>query len=310
MKSKTARMDLARTDTYINVYLPRMDGVDPRRYTTTSSPLFNSDSIYKFSDQIVKDRKLFIDKKQMSLYEIYYKDSKGNGQRVFREGSKGEFEPRDSKDSENDGEGLMLHRRNELQTYQNNALPRVNNVRLALDRQLRRAKRTPITRFNESASSDGPIRYQHVETSRDVDSQMTSFEITTRKSGRLVTKGAARTRAISKLFKKAQSAPSTCTDLRQIRVLGLPPVNRSSNSANVSGEFNDVFKAQASQGRSLPLRPSSKPNQIWRQSTNVFLSEFSMLSDLVSTGKRLNTGSSRRTANTIGDNSFSLEHNS
>lgn len=289
-------MDLARTDTYINVYLPRVDCTDPRRYTQPSSPVFNGAGIYKFSDQIVKDRKLFIDKKHTSLYDIYYKDSKENGRQIQRQDY---FQTEETdNDTECDQDGNIPRRQ---ESHANDVvLPRVNNVRLSLDRQLRRAKRTSKTRFNESVATQGSNRYVH--TSHNADADTTSFEINTRRSGRLVTKGAARTRAISKLFKKAQSAPTS--DLRQVRILGLPPVSRSNTSVHMSSENSAESKTQTPLGRSLPLRPSSKPNKIWRQSTNVFMSGFSAISDLTPSVKKLHTGSVGLNIATIGDNNW------
>lgn len=290
-------MNLARADTYINVYLPREDGSDPRRYAQSNSPVFSGSGVYKFSDQIVKDRKLFIDKKNMSLYDAYYKDCKENRNRACADGNHGNDEDRTL--AENDDEVIDERDYNRrLDSYHGTQrsneilhFPSVNNVRLSPDRLLRRARCTPISRFNEPPTAPGSSKYHRTHTNED--NQVTSFEIS-RKGGRLVTKGAARTRALAKLFKKAQSAPTT--DLRQVRILGLPPITRTNTS--VSSDISETINAQLAQGRTLPLRPSSKPNKIWRQTSNVYMSEFSSTSDLTPTVKRLHTGSSRLTVGT------------
>ena len=249
--------------------------------------------MYKFSDEIVKDRKLFLGKKQMSLYEIYYKDGREHGgKRVTildgRDDSDKDDDERRSPNEE-EQEGMFGHRQ---QVHNERVqLPRVNKISLSLDRKLRRAQRTQLSRFNEPSTSWSQHRQRTAENTSSSGS--TGNHV---KANRQHTQGAARTQNMYRLFKKAQSAP--LSETRHVRVLGLPPISRQQTGVQDSSDSAEALRAKLGIGVTLPLRPSSKPNKIWRQTSNAFHSGYGYDSDahsvsMTSVGRLSTRGSSR-----------------
>ncbi|KAH3872183.1 hypothetical protein DPMN_035398 [Dreissena polymorpha] len=279
-------MDWTRSDTYINVYLPREDGGDPRRYAQSNSPLFDAECVYKFSDEIVKDRKLFLGKKHMSLYEIYYKDGRDVNGKPGTPEMPGDG---DTNDEKQEPEGQFVRRvqeksaRHSERTIQ---LPRVNKISISLEKKLRRLQNNHASRFNEPVSpwtSTGRVRGSNEGT---LDRQLTQTEVARVKTNKQLARGLTHTQNISRLFK---SAPASET--RQVRILGLPPINRASAGGHGSP---DMITARLSLAATGPIRPSSKPNKIWRQSTDLMSAGYSMERLVAPSARHLSTrGSSR-----------------
>ncbi|KAL4239928.1 hypothetical protein ACF0H5_000725 [Mactra antiquata] len=255
-------MNLGRSDTYINVYLPREDGEDPRLYTKPMSPVYDSGEVYKFSDQIVKDRKLFIGRKQMSLYDIYYKNDKEGGENT--PGSPANAEEPEEVDQEFDIEPPPENK--EIPIYRPTKISKVSI-------SLRRAEKIKAPRFNEPLtlynSGKGHTPSIH-DKAGNIDKQ--TFDIVHNSSrrrrattGNKGNSSTSRTYTISKLFKKIQSAPS------EFRSLGLPPISRSSTALTAIQPDYSYDKQRAFVGtRGQPLRPSSKPNKIWNKSNSAY----------------------------------------
>lgn len=284
-------MSFGRSDTYINVYLPREDGVDPRKYAQPSSPVFNSEEVYKFSDEIVKDRKLFLGKKQMSLYEIYYKDGKESGDNSIENDENSE-----NIDETDDHDTVHEHRYRKSKIE----LPRVSKLSISLDNRIRRPKQTSLTRFNEPVYSYGTHKgYGNAKynPNQSLERQVTSYNYMQLANRRRVTNDTIRNsrdkmQNISRLFKKAQSAPS---EVRQVRSLGLPPVSRSNTSLTTL--FPEITpnpsRAPTTASKIRPIRPSSKPHRVWQQTTNVFLSGYEPSTSMEPGIKQMKLSSSR-----------------
>jgi hypothetical protein len=287
-------MHFGRSDTYINVYLPREDGDDPRRYARPSSPVHCSGEIYKFSDEIVKDRKLFLGKKQMSLYEIYYKDNK--------ECDDNSIDLSDTSDYEEENDGFDIRKRNVNYSKDKNTdhfeFPRVSKLSISLDNRLRRAQRSNMSRFNEPMQSYGKQKQSAnngYDPNQSLERQVTSYDYMRIANRRNVTSESIRnrqkTQTISKIFKKAHSATS---DYRHVRSLGLPPISRSNTAlTSLLPEINPGRSRAPTASRVRPLRPSSKPHRIWQQTNNVLMNGFESSTAMEPGIKQLKLASSR-----------------
>lgn len=295
-------MNFGRSDTYINVYLPREDGDDPRRYARPSSPVFCSDEIYKFSDEIVKDRKLFLGKKQMSLYEIYYKDS-------GKEGEDNSMEI--SSDNEEESEPFETGKRN-MQFYKEKntdhfEFPRVSKLSISLDNRLRQAQRTNMSRFNEPVQSFGKQKLTGnlgYDPNQSLERQVTSYDYMRIANRRNVTsesiKNKQKAETISKIFKKAHSATG---DYRHVRSLGLPPISRSNTAlTSLFPEINTGYSRAPTASRVRALRPSSKPHKIWQQTNNVLMKGVEPSTAMEPGVKQLKLASSRSRHNVSAGN--------
>lgn len=326
-KLETAlKMDLSRSDTYINVYIPRADGNDPRKLVPINSPMFGQDKIYKFSEQVKKDRKLFLGKKQLSLYEIYYRSKEGIVEKEATD--KDDEEHKVHSDKEEENETQERHERDNehendqicaTDTYAKESLPHVlgsivNKVSLSLDSQTRYKedevrKVTKLKRFNEPLNSyvsnkkkatmmkrlDAEDYLDRQETVYDLinDPIQTVSETIKRpvtlnaSSKRNQTIYGSRERQYSfynsrqKTFygtiyrsqpltkpKKSFSAIET----RTIQGLGLPPISLGSNKTQSTSLGENVPLARSiSNLKALPVRQSSKPMNIYRQTSDVLL---------------------------------------
>lgn len=289
-------MNLARADTYINVYLPRVDGEDPRKWARPSSPVFHEEEVYKFSDEIVKDRKLFLDKKQMSLYEIYYKDDQDPENHSSGEVTSAEEAGQDATESDN-----ATERAQRIQRF--SKLPRVAKVSISLDQKLRRNHGGHLHRFNEHTFIKSHLTGNHYNPSQSLERQVTSYNFKSanrRKFTPDIKSAKARTEHISRLFKKVQSAPS---DPSKFRTLGLPPIGRSNTALTtlVPDVTPDVNRLTSATSKTQPLRPSSKPHSIWRQTTNFLVPGTGSLTFLGSGTKHAHATSSRSRLHTAGD---------
>lgn len=268
-------MNFARSDTYINVYLPRVDGEDPRDFARPNSPLFESDHVYKFSDEIVKDRKLFLGRKQLSLYEIYYKDNPNGANDIKDKRHVNESveieEIEDENDSQQDGRDRCGDTHIEL--------PSIKRVSLSLESQILRAKRdSNLKRFNEPLNSyvTNRKRVQNInkfEPTDGTERQTTAFEFLNapRREGTYA-EFLTRTKTMQRLLSKAVSAP---TDTRSLR--SLPPILLGHTNRRPQTTLLHVTQASAKEPavpRRLPVRPDSKHHKVWRQTNNLVMEKF------------------------------------
>lgn len=292
-------MNYARSDTYINVYLPREDGDDPRTFIQENSPVFSSEEIYKFSDEIVKDRKLFLGKKQTSLYEIYYKDSRD----CFDSVENADIAPykKETKVNRNhEHENKHKHRKN--RGPDPFKFPRVSKLSISLDNKLRRAEGTQVTRFNEPASMYGTHRgINKYDPNQSIDRQVTAHAYMHMTNRRRITSDSiktarVKTHTVSRLFNNAQSAPS---EFRQVRSLGLPPISRSNTTMTdfVPGFTTDASRAPSAGKKVRLLRPTSKPHTIWQQTTNVYMQRYEPSTTITPRIKQMKLTSSRSRLN-------------
>lgn len=271
-------MNYARSDTYINVYLPREDGDDPRTFVEESSPVFSTEEIYKFSDEIVKDRKLFLGKKQTSLYEIYYKDSRDSDDFVGN-AEIAQYNEEVNVNRDHEHENKHKHGRNRVPDPFK--FPRVSKLSISLDNKLRHAQGSDIARFNEPASMHGRNRgygTHKYDPNQSIDRQVTAHAYMHMTNRRRITSDSiktarVKTQNVSGLFKKAQSAPS---EFRQVRSLGLPPISRSNTTmtALIPGFTRDAACVPCAAKRVPLMRPASKPHKIWQQTTNVYMQRY------------------------------------
>ena len=162
-------MDLYSSDTYINVYIPREDGNDPRKLVPLNSPMFGQEKIYKFSEQVKKDRKLFLGKKQLSLYELYYKSKEGLGENEASDneeeetgnsdkGEEEETEARPGPENEHEDKHICTTDTYVKESISHGMGSNVNKVSLSLDSQPKYKesevkKLKKLKRFNEPLNS-------------------------------------------------------------------------------------------------------------------------------------------------------------
>ena len=262
-------MHFARADTYINVYLPRPDGEEPRRYASPPSPVFNSQSTYKFSDQIVRDRPLFLGRKQMSLYEIYYKDNKDGAPEMVADA------PDEKNQTENDTETDEKNKESETEKSTTFVgLPSVKKVSISLDYRVRKSARSiNARRFNEPLNAYITNRKKvqtihNFDPSETIERQLTTLEMLSKKREPIFSDSNTKIRTLHRIIKKTQSAPADL--IRTPRALGLPPIvigNGGLAAVNASPPTGKVTYKLA--GKAMPVRPSSKPHSIWRQTTDL-----------------------------------------
>ena len=319
-------MNLSRSDTYINVYIPRADGNDPRKLVPINSPMFGQDKIYKFSEQVKKDRKLFLGKKQLSLYEIYYRSKEGIVEKEGSEKDDEEQKVHSDQEEEIEVEKIPEHDNERVDdhicttdTYAKESMPHVlgsavNKVSLSLDSKTRyeedeARKVTKLKRFNEPLNSyvsnkKKATMMKKLDAEDYLDRQETVYELlndpmqtVSDTIKRPVTLNASPKRNQSiygsrerqysfynsrqKTFygtiyrsqpltqpKKSLSAIET----RTTHGLGLPPINLGSNKTQSTSLGENVPLARGmSNLKALPVRPSSKPMKIYRQTSDVLL---------------------------------------
>ena len=304
-------MNLSRSDTYINVYIPREDGGDPRKLIPLTSPVFDMTKIYKFSEEVKKDRQLFLGKKQVSLYDLYYKVSKEHTENKTKK-----MEKEDVSSSEDEGEeeeeGEEHHHCDTIDTP--NA---VKKVSLSLESKVKKSRKP--RRFNEPLDSyvakQKKIMMNRTDSEQNLGRQISSYDLLKLDRQQTVYENRARqqtfydnnerqralfeTRERQRTFYdnrdrqqsfyssrqntfydssfRSQSFPTpkkslSAMETRIARNLGLPPINLG-NQATQSPVLYGNFRAIPSKSMSkpIPIRPSSKPQKIWKRSTEVLL---------------------------------------
>ena len=272
---------------FINVYLPRMDGtLADMRNVSPPSPVFTLENIYKFSDQVMHDRQLFLNRK---AYLTRYLPRRDNSSNEIQKKEKTKSAP------------VLISDREERESE----LPAINVVKLSLD-----ASRGPVhsprdRRFNERLSAyvtrkkkiQSTDDDQHKENTKDSD---TSENVTSdtkklnERANKLLGKPPLNTDAVlrkprmrkglmffnrnsTNLDKNFFSRSATYLDKTLLPRLNSPvKVQSQPTTLTLNTErtmwFPDSIISGAhlkfSAGGRLPTRPSSKPNKIWRQSTD------------------------------------------
>jgi len=247
--------ELRYGQSHINVYLPREQ---PYKEVPPPSPVFDLDNIYKFSDEVQKDRHLFNFGRKAFLH-LY---SKHNSMSNDKNNSKSSEEEKEDDFSE------------------------INVVRLRLDsaKSDTTSYRSSRMRFNERLSA-------YVTTKKKVQSNQTSERtLNTPRKVKKHKEDEKETFLLPKAWDTAQSRTTTAT--RKVRkgfryrtakssTTGspLPPLGPHQRSIskrdNLNTErtmwFPDAASPINTQYSRLPTRPSSKPHKIWRQSSDILL---------------------------------------
>ncbi|OWF37803.1 hypothetical protein KP79_PYT06002 [Mizuhopecten yessoensis] len=254
---------------YINVYLPREEDTGLiNKHVPPPSPVFTMSNIYKFSDDVIKDRHLFLGKKA-----FYHRYVKGEQRRHGHGGSAQPVQPGgtspDPSEEEKDDECMN-----------------VNVVRLALNASSKEdVDRKAKQRFNERLSAyvttqkkiksaqnqnslDGSKTPGASSTTTDTEQENMSFQtilpLTNPNSPR-------------RPRRELSFRTVSCTNITTPR---LPTLERA-KTYTVEGYLKERamwFPETASWGSTsapgqsrMPIRPSSKPHNIWRQSTEFLL---------------------------------------
>ena len=309
-------MKLSRSDTYINVYIPREDGGDPRRLLPLNYPVFDRAKIYKFSEEVKKDRKLFLGKKQLSLYEMYYKSNRGlRDDTQDNENKENETTKEETENSSSEEEDEVEHHYHHGDNL-NMSAP-VKKVSLSLDSKLRKSK-TP-RRFNETlnkyvtnktknmtsrldaaqnierqVSSVDLLKLDRQSTVYDNQSRQNTFYDNIERQRTLVDirerqptfhDSRDRQQLYSETRQKtfydspyrlsafpASNKSFSSTEASVGRSMGLPPINLGYHTTRSPVPYSN-FHASASKSapKRIPLRPSSRPQKIWRQTTDIFM---------------------------------------
>ena len=325
-------MDLSRSDTYINVYIPRADGNDPRKLVPINSPMFGQEKIYKFSEQVKKDRKLFLGKKQLSLYEIYYRSKEGitdkeligkdNKEHSVQSDEKGESEVETEEGNEHDKERADDHIDHicTADVYHKENMPHslsssVNKVSLSLDSQTsfmedEVKKPMKLKRFNEPLNSyvsnkKKAIMMKKLDAEDYMDRQETVYDLLNNPIHtvsdtfkRPITLNASKQKTNQTIYGSRERQYSfynsrqktfygsiyrsqplakpnksfSAVETRTIQGQGLPPIDIGSNKLqSASTGVNVPFSRSVTNLKGLPVRPSSKPMKIYRQTSDVLL---------------------------------------
>lgn len=238
---------------YINVFIPRADGtiVDPRKFHPPS-PIFTIEQIYKFSDDVKKDRHLFSHRKP------YFHS--------FYEGSPEQMKDDASRNSEPTTFGSEK---------ENNAS--VNVVKLSVDASTKAIPRIRDKRFNERLSAYVRKKAEKTETTdHSVKESKTLAEKTNNILLKSPTHDLTPRRPKIRRGLTFHTAPPTRMDTIRLPRLNssTPTFSKQSTMLTLNTErtmwFPDYVIDKTYQkfgfGRH-PIRPSSKPNKIWRQST-------------------------------------------
>lgn len=234
---------------FINVYLPREDGIN-HGDVAAPSPIFTLDNIYKFSDQVLNDRHLFIGKKTIHHTKFDYDDLDSS---VLNSGRSSALGDKDSNiktiklslDASQPGRNIRNRRRfNErLSAYVSNNRKPSDNVKLK--------------EYSKSARTPRSVRDVKVEKPKK---NLLTPVLKLGKPGR----GAS--------FENAVKSDS----------VELPPLQTSRTSLTRQKSYfgkEDTFWFPSSALRGieqkplkhLPMRPSSRQFNVWRQSTELLL---------------------------------------
>ncbi|KAL3876468.1 hypothetical protein ACJMK2_034311 [Sinanodonta woodiana] len=250
-------MELARVDSYINVYLPRSDGlVNIKRNDPPSSPTFGQSGFYRFSEEIMKDRPLFLGSKTMSFYQMFSSQNSP----TEMDSSEAYFSP------PLDQESVIL--------------PAMKTINLSIHSG-EKGTRRPLKRFNEPLNTyiTNIKRAQQMRTS-DVN---LSYPRLPREKTKIAYDGAFNHQSIRKPIRsqKSQSAVET----RQATSLGFPPLKPSGIGLTPRSQSAAVFPENTKTGQhqhwqqqqhksvrftnAMHFKQFSRPHNIWNQSTEM-----------------------------------------
>lgn len=262
---------------YINVYLPREEDSNlPDRNVPPPSPVFSVSSIYKFSDDVIKDRHLFLGRKA-----FYHRYVKGEERRHGRGGNAAPVPTSPILSDEDRDDDYMA----------------INVVRLALDSSNNDSKESNAKmRFNERLSSyvanqkkiksaqnhtgmEGSKTPRASSTNNDAEPEPNSFQTVVS----LPNPNSPR-RTKRELSFKTVSTHITTPKLPSLDRAKTYDVERSYHR-EMSVWFPEMGKERTfwtpetaawyptcafAHGR-MPTRPSPKPHKIWRQSTEYLI---------------------------------------
>ncbi|KAK3612413.1 hypothetical protein CHS0354_032013 [Potamilus streckersoni] len=253
-----SKMELARADSYINVYLPRSDGlVNIKRNDPPSSPTFGPSGFYRFSEEIIKDRPLFLGSKTMSLYQMF---------------------PCHNSPTEMDSSERHLSPSGDQESV---ILPAMKTINLSINSGDKGARRS-LKRFNEPLNTY-ITNIKRTQQMRSSDVNL-SYPRLSREKTRIAYDGAFKLQSLRKplKFPKSQSAVET----RQTTSLGFPTLKPPRSELTPRSQSAAVFPEnkkltsqqqhrQQQQQKSvrftngMHFRPLSKPQNIWQQSNEM-----------------------------------------
>lgn len=269
---------------FINVFIPRADGtiVDPRKFHPPS-PVFTLEHIYKFSEEVKRDRHLFLDRKS------YFHGLYGGSLEQLNE------------DDPKSGEQLQNAKEKE-----SNAPMSV--VKLSVDASTKAIPRIRDKRFNErlSAYVKKKAAGERMETA---DHSVKETKTLAEKTNHLLQKS-----PIQDLTPRRPKIRRGLTFhtalLSRNDMLRLPRLSSSTPSLSKQNTMltlntertmwfpDDVIDKTYNKfglGRQ-PIRPSSKPNGVWRQSTALLQRE---KFPVTSRAKSVELYSTNRTIDTV-----------
>lgn len=248
---------------FINVYLPREDGFD-QTDLVAPSPIFTVDSIYKFSDQVLNDRHLFLGKKTLHHTQFDADDADSTGM--------------------NSGRSSVLDERD----------GNLKTVKLSLDASQQGVNYRSRRRFNERLSAYVPnIRKTNetfkvkkysksATTPRSVGDYTSRSNITPRASTRGDPGFAKRNYQTPVLRLGTPRRGTSVEKALNSNTEGLPPLSPLRTVTRQKSYFvkdetlwfpGSALKGIDTKPNTLPLRPSSRQYNVWRQSTEMLLNE-------------------------------------
>lgn len=240
---------------FINVFIPRADGtiVDPRKFHPPS-PVFTLEHIYKFSEEVKNDRHLFLERKPY-FQGLYGENLEQMKESVSKKGDK---------------------MQNEIEKESNTP---VSVVKLSVDASTKAIPRLRDKRFNERLSAY--VRKKAVSEKIETNDHSNKESKTlAEKTSTLLQKSPIQdltprrpkirrgltfhTTLPSKndMFRLPRLSSSTPSFSKQNTMLTL---NTEKTMWFPDDVINKTYQ-KFGYGRQ-PLRPSSKPSNIWRQST-------------------------------------------
>lgn len=270
IKMEREKTEINYGDGFINVYLPREDGFDHGNLVAPS-PIFTVDSLYKFSDQVLNDRHLFLGKKTIHHTHFDFDDVDSNGLNSGRSSVLGEKDSnvktiKLSLDASQQGVNIRHRRRfNErLSAYVSNNRKYNETVKIKQYSKSatnpRNVREVRSKGMRESVSRG--VRESSPRSIKDISNKPRKNLITP-----VLTLGTPR-RGVS--FEKALKSDA----------IGLPPLNKTRTMTRQKSCFGkeDTFWFPSSALRGIEpkhghatVRPSSRQFKVWRQSTQMLL---------------------------------------
>lgn len=247
---------------FINVYLPREDGFKHSELVAPS-PIFTVDSIYKFSDQVLNDRHLFLGKKTLHHTHFDGDDADSTG---INSGRSSAFDERDSS---------------------------LKTVKLSLDASQQGIRYRNNRRFNERLSAYIPNSKKSNEvlkvkkqsksatTPRLVNESNIRSNVTPRASTR-GDSGSKRNNHIPVLRLGTPRRGLSVEKALSSNTEGLPPLSPQRSVTRQNSYFvkdealwfpGSALRGIDTKPSTVPLRPSSRQFNIWRQSTEMLLND-------------------------------------